>query len=464
LSLGLIALVAAVFVVGCTNVNKALNPATLALEDRRPNRTRAGTFTAIAPMTAAASADPLRPASTTRPTAPPAVVDGDGYFVGIAISGGGSRSANFSAACMFQLQRIGVLQHVDYISTVSGGSITGAYYCASSDDMWNPGEVQKRFTHPFATDLLVQTLMPWNIIGMTVSHLDRSDLLANTFRNNLFTRKGKELKFRDLRPDRPRLIINATDLQSGRPFQFSNEMFDQINSDLADYPLAYAVAASSSVPVLLHHVTLRDHSTTYKQYRHLVDGGVTDNLGIQTLVSLFENQSESASKKGEPLPYPNGAIFIVLDAKTQFDAKLSEQGDISLIDSLKFGAGLSSTVLINRASNATLAEMIVKHTANDTSAESLREQLKTLDETGILRTTDTRGQSIQVLHIALLQTGKLTDLPFQSFGDSVNNIATYFNIEETEAYHLYTAADLIIKKLFERELTDLATTLKAANP
>lgn len=460
---GLASLALIVALGGCTNVNRQLNKPTVALERREPNRTRAGTFTAMAPVASSTSTDPMRPASATQPTAGPAIVDNDGYFVGIAISGGGSRSANFSAACMFQLQRLGVLQHVDYLSTVSGGSITGAYYCASADELWNPGEVQKRFTHSFASDLLVQTLLPWNVVGMTVSHLDRSDLLANTFRNNLFTRGTKELTFRDLREDRPRLIINATDLQSGKPFQFSNEMFDQLNSDLSDYPLSYAVAASSSVPVLLHHVTLRDYSTTYKQYRHLVDGGVTDNLGIQTLVSLFENQSEAAMAKGQPLPYPKGAIFIVLDAKTQFDAKLSEQGDISLIDSLKFGAGLSSTVLINRASNASLAEMIVKHAADDTKANDLRQLIRGLDDTGLLKTKDTRGQDIQVVHIALMQTSKLTDLPFQSFGDSVNNIATYFNIEETEAYHLYQAADLIVKKLFEKELTKMAQELSQAN-
>ncbi len=448
-------------IIGCTNVNKPLNPATTHLENRKPNQTRAGTFTAVTSISASSSEGPLAPATTTQPV-PSTITDNDGYFVGIAISGGGSRSANFAAAALFQLQELKLLQHVDYISSVSGGSITAAYYCSAPDEAWNPKEVEKRFTHSFASDLLTQTLLPWNVVGMTVSHLDRSDLLANTFRNNLFTHHGKEMKFRDLREDRPRLIVNATDLQSGRPFQFSNEMFDRLNSDLADYPLAYAVAASSSVPVLLHHVTLRDYSTTYKQYRHLVDGGVTDNLGIQSLVSLFENQSESAANSGQPLPYPNGAIFIVIDAKTQFDAALSERGDISLIDSLKFGAGLSSTVLINRASSATLADMIVKHAADDTSAKDLRNLIRTLDETGLMQTKDTRGQDIRVVHIALLQTSKLSNVPFQSFGDSVNNIATYFNIEQTEAYHLYQAADLIIEDLFKEELTDIVQDLEAA--
>src|SRR5206468_12762518 len=113
------------------------------------------------------------------------------------------------------------------------------------------------------------------------------------------------------RPDRPHLLINATDLQSGKPFVFSDESFDQINSDLARYPIAHAVAASSAVPVLLHQVTLRDYHTVFKQYRHLVDGGVVDNLGVRTLVETYRAQL----KASDNTLYPNGAVFIVIDAK-----------------------------------------------------------------------------------------------------------------------------------------------------
>src|SRR2546425_7415806 len=52
----------------------------------------------------------------------------DGRFIGLALSGGGSRSANFSAAVMLELQRLGILEQVDVISAVSGGALTAAYY------------------------------------------------------------------------------------------------------------------------------------------------------------------------------------------------------------------------------------------------------------------------------------------------------------------------------------------------
>ena len=49
------------------------------------------------------------------------------YFIGLALSGGGSRAANFGSAVLWELDRLGILQHVQYISTVSGGSLAGAY-------------------------------------------------------------------------------------------------------------------------------------------------------------------------------------------------------------------------------------------------------------------------------------------------------------------------------------------------
>src|SRR6202012_303053 len=105
--------------------------------------------------------------------------------------------------------------------------------------------------------------------------------------------------------DRPRLLINATDLQSGSKFIFCNEDFDDLNSDLSKYPVSYAVAARAAVPVLLHQVTLHDYSTSFNRYRHLIDGGINDNLGVTTLVEAFTAQVEQARKTNQPDPYPH---------------------------------------------------------------------------------------------------------------------------------------------------------------
>src|SRR6266496_1026008 len=76
---------------------------------------------------------------------------GDSRFVGLALSGGGSRSANFSVAVMLELQRQGILQQVDVISGVSGGALAGAYY-GLHPEMWDLAR-EKKLREVFGYDI-----------------------------------------------------------------------------------------------------------------------------------------------------------------------------------------------------------------------------------------------------------------------------------------------------------------------
>jgi predicted acylesterase/phospholipase RssA len=447
-----------------TSVNRPLNSNRVAYELRARNHTRAATRVGVASPDASGSTRVRAPAPGDPATSPARADDADtnpdGFFVGLALSGGGSRSANFSAACMFQLERLGLLSRVDYISSVSGGSLTAAYYCLARDQYWNPANVQRRLTHPFATDLILQTLLPWNTLTLWFTDWDRSDVLADCFTPVLYSRRGRPLTFGDLRRDRPRLLINATDLQSGRRFIFSDEAFDELNSDLSKYPIASAVTASAAVPVLMHHVTLRDFSTNFRQFRHLIDGGITDNLGVQTLAETYTAQIESAARAGRPDPYPHGAVLIVLDARTQFDARLSDKGDIGFVEGLATGAGLTSTALLNRASTATLSELVVRNAADDISARELRAQIDGLEKGGSLTLRGRNGKPVRVIHLALSHLDDLSTLPFHSFRERVSTIGTYFNISATEAFNLYQAAELLVHERFETELAELETDIR----
>lgn len=431
------ALLLAVCVTGCTFVNVPLNPPDAQVTQRRTNHTHAGLLRA-----SLAPADPGAPKSARD----------DGYFVGVAISGGGLRSANFSAAVMFELQRLGLLDRVDAISCVSGGSLTAAYYCVAPDRDWNPGNLQRKLTHPFARDMWAQFFMPWNMFALAFTDLDRSDLLAHALNRTLFTSGGREQTYGDLRPDRPRLLINATDLQSGQRFVFANETFDDINTDLSKYPLAYAVAASASAPVVLHQVTLRDYSTIFKQYRHFVDGGINDNLGVLSLLETYKQDNDAAEKAGKPLPYPKGAVLFVIDAGTQFNARINDRGDVGLLGGLNFGAQLSSTRLVNRASSATLAELIVNYAPSPMTADELRKSLADLERIGAIRIKDPGGRPLDIFHLALSRAAGLKNAPYHNFGPSLDDIDTYFNIDERDADNLYRAADLIVKERFEERL------------
>jgi hypothetical protein len=203
-------------------------------------------------------------------------------------------------------------------------------------------------------------------------------------------------------------------------------------------------------------VTLRDFSTVYKQYRHLIDGGVVDNLGVKSLVETYRAQLKSSDGHA----YPRGAVFIVIDARTQYDARLSNRGDTSLLESLQFGAGVTSTVLLNRASSATLAEIILDSSPDNASAATLRRERDALINGGYVKIENVEGRPVYVLHLALSRVNDLSDLPFKSFTESVNGIATYFNISSTESYNLYQAAELLVDKRFPAELKQIRDALK----
>jgi predicted acylesterase/phospholipase RssA len=456
------------FLTGCSYVNVPLNDGSVPLENRQKNHTQAETFTEIQPNEIRSANAPPSTLPMIYPTPSTAVAqaadasDKDGYFVGLAISGGGLRSANFAAACMFQLERIGILQKVDYISSVSGGSLTAAYYCLNHQG-WNPKDVQRKLTHEFATDMLVQTVLPWVTFELAFTDWDRSDLLAKTLRENLFTENGRQQTFADLLPDRPKLLINATDLQSGRRFVFCNQSFDEINSDLGKYPIAYAVSASSSVPVVLHQVTLRDFSTEYQQYHHLIDGGVCDNLGIQTLVETFRAQEEAAQMHHLPDPYPHGAVFIVLDARVDYDQDISSESDTGFIQSLTTAAGLTSGLLLNRASQESLNDVVFKNAPDTATAKEIRDSLDELSRTGFVDFNNVGGHRIRVAHLALTQLADVTDAPFHTFFESVNSTSTYFNIDPSRAALLYTAAELLVRDRFETQLRGILSEMSSSH-
>src|SRR5204863_6971059 len=118
--------------------------------------------------------------------------------------------------------------------------------------------------------------------------------------------------------------------------------------------------------------------------------------------------------------------------------------------------------LLNRASSATMSDLIVKYSPDDVSAKVLREQIKQLEDDGYLELHDQQGRPVKVVHLALSRLSSLTNLPFQSFSEKVNNIATYFNIDVTEAYHLTQAADLLVREKFEPQLQSIAEELNGA--
>lgn len=228
----------------------------------------------------------------------------DPDFIGLALSGGGSRAAVFSAAVMFELQRHGILPQVDVISSASGGSVTAALYAASCDDaqdcpapvnsglrrtLWKESDVYPLLQQNFIDRWRINCWRPENIVRYA-TYFDRTDVMAETFAETLLggTRDTeKSFLFRDLNPRRPYLILNATNNTDSVAvpgiFSFTADHFETLRSRLDLFPVAYGVTGSAAFPGAFHYVTLRNFGSQAERYIHLMDGGVQDNLGIESL-------------------------------------------------------------------------------------------------------------------------------------------------------------------------------------
>lgn len=179
-------------------------------------------------------------------------------FVGLAISGGGSRAANFGAAVLQELKAIGLLHDIKAISSVSGGSIPAAYYALhllETEHGWN--KMRQRMRRNFLRAWALRAFEPLTIARKLFTDYDRADLLASVFDRVLF----KSATFRSLPSNAPELLINATKQTSdGDLFTFDRIHFAGIRSRLDTYPISQAVAASGAFPGLFDNVTLRSYA------------------------------------------------------------------------------------------------------------------------------------------------------------------------------------------------------------
>lgn len=279
-------------------------------------------------------------------------------ILGIAVSGGGSRSAYFMACVMEELSKIPIepgssktyLDELDYISSVSGGSLASAYYClmryhpeyAIKEDFF------KKFKETMSMDFQWRTLIRYGILGRwfldTFTYYDRGDLLAGIWDDLFF----HDMTFEDLklaeRNGSPTLLINGTNMHDGSRFVFSTlpiENYNQcqylkeirnaslqpqkitnyqslkgmgfkhLNSDIRPYRISKAVIASAAVPNLLGPVTLRNYTDeNQKTLINIVDGGVYDNYGVETLFQVIgEILDKNPGKKAKILLIDGSGYF-----------------------------------------------------------------------------------------------------------------------------------------------------------
>lgn len=179
-------------------------------------------------------------------------------IIGLSFSGGGLRAAAFAHGVLLHLQDGAsgdVLDDVSFISSVSGGSLTAAWY----------GLHGRAGLRPFEDDVLLRDyearmrMDPWaveNILRALSGGVNDRSNLAAVLDREVFA----GATFADLyRRGRPDIWINATDLFNRTPFQFIPPLFATVCSDLAQLPVAEAVHASMAVPLVFAPVVLKIH-------------------------------------------------------------------------------------------------------------------------------------------------------------------------------------------------------------
>jgi NTE family protein len=340
-------------------------------------------------------------ASRADPTEP------NDVLVGLAFSGGGTRAAAFSYGVLSELNltrvrsRAGshsLLDRVAFVSGVSGGSVLTAYYGlkkqAALDDF------RERFLIRNAEENISTSINGVNLIRALGGGVNDSSQLSRWLSDNLYD----GATFADFRKiPGPRIWINASDIYNRTAFVFGEASFISLCSDLAQYPVADAVAASAAVPIVFTPVVIkaypkqcsdnppewvtraRDNPNAAPMLKHfanalyryhegsmnyvkLLDGGLVDNFGL----SGFTIARLSATTPFEPLS-PEQAVKLKRLMIIIADAGRGPSGD--WVQSVE---GPSGTELVMAAADTAVAASVnagftaFERTMKDWQAELIR--------------------------------------------------------------------------------------------
>ncbi len=244
-----------------------------------------------------------------------------GSFVVLAFSGGGSRAAGFAYGVLREMQNTqmpdgrSMLDYIDVISSVSGGSFTAMQFGLRGAEGLNA--LKAHFLDQNIQGMLLRAVLfnPRNWFRLLSSNFHRIDLAQEIYDRELF----HDADFAELlaaqKTGLPLIITNATELEIGSRFEWTQDQFDPICSDLSSVHVSRAVAASSAFPGLLSPMVVNSYAgrcgyarppwvanargdeavnpertrtafelesylDSRRQFLHLMDGGIADNIGL----------------------------------------------------------------------------------------------------------------------------------------------------------------------------------------
>jgi NTE family protein len=339
------------------------------------------------------------PAMADAVSAGPLTQDTAETAIGLSFSGGGTRASAFAFGVLQELAKTQEAQHngpraplidrVSLVSGVSGGSITAAYFALRGREML--GDFRHRFLVQDVESSLSTSVNVTNLVLMAKGGVNDRTGLPTWLDQNLF----HGATYADvLKPGHPQLWINASDIFNRTTFIYNTVNFGALCSDLRRYPLSEAVAASAALPLVFAPIVienyadrcnfeapdwvnsadrpgapaiLRASAAAIQRYREksdvkfvkLLDGGMTDNLGL----SGFVQELAAATKPYEPLT-PRQAVnlkrflFVVVDAGRPPGGDLAKNADSpELMELIQAVSDTAVDANVRAAYDAFLSEM-----------------------------------------------------------------------------------------------------------
>ncbi len=236
--------------------------------------------------------------------------------LGLSLSGGGVRAVGFHLGVLARLATESLLEDIEFLSTVSGGSLAIGLTLAANGFEWPSSQVFLEMILPQARSTLTSSSLQSRLVSRVLKHVvlhptrilgTRADDLSTLLR----THWGVTAMLPEL-PLRPRWLINASCYETGKNWRFErHRMGDYEFGYVADpqLPLSDALAASAGFPGLIGPLVLDTRAFSWFEYQHeshatnkrpapfrtaalrsaplpkvhLWDGGVYDNLGVEAL-------------------------------------------------------------------------------------------------------------------------------------------------------------------------------------
>ncbi len=386
----------------------------------------------------------------------------------LAFSGGGTRAAALSYGVMQELRdtsiagnskRIRLLDEIDWISSVSGGSFTAAYYGVFGEQLFTTYE--RDFLRQSVQSTLIKRLLnPAHWFKTLFSAFDRTEMAIDVYDRMVF----KGATFADIPlAERPFIEINATDLAAGLRFSFTQERFDLLCSDLSKFPIARAVTASSAVPVAFPSVVLKNYAdrcdisqtrewqllneaetsgagqeqlveglksyrdVANRRYVHLVDGGIADNLGLRAMLERLDAMGDELFVRLSQQP-PRNILIILVNAETNPDRVIEKTANKPSI-----GATVSAM------SNAQISRY------NLETRDDLRRKVKEFEARAEQHNLPTRIYYAEV---------EFDDVPTKEASRFLNNLPTSLELDDEDIDKLIASARMLLRHepAFERFL------------